>query len=95
MRDNRYYYSRGGSYVVYDRPTRVSRDTRVVHREVNVDRDHDRSYGGRVYERRDDDDERDDYRRSPRGGYRGDVRSERVIVTEPPPSGRRVRIIEH
>ena len=38
LRDGNYYYSRGGSYVVYDRPTRVYRNTnyRVVNRDVNV-----------------------------------------------------------
>jgi hypothetical protein len=38
LRDGRYYYSRGGRYVVYDRPTRVYRNTnyRVVNRDVNV-----------------------------------------------------------
>jgi hypothetical protein len=38
LRDGRYYYSRGGSYVIYDRPTRVYRSTnyRVVNRDVNV-----------------------------------------------------------
>jgi hypothetical protein len=38
LRDGHYYYSRGGSYVVYDRPTRVYRNTstRIVNRDVNV-----------------------------------------------------------
>jgi len=38
LRDGRYYYSRGGSYVVYDRPTHVYRNTNyhVVNRDVNV-----------------------------------------------------------
>ena len=38
LRDGGYYYSRGGRYVVYDRPTRVYRNTnyRVVNRDVNV-----------------------------------------------------------
>ncbi len=35
LRDGNYYYSRGGEYVVYDRPTRAY-NTRVVNREVNV-----------------------------------------------------------
>jgi hypothetical protein len=35
LRDGQYYYSRGGEYVVYDRPTRVS-NTRYVNRNVNV-----------------------------------------------------------
>jgi hypothetical protein len=36
-RDGRYYYSRGGTYVVYDQPTTVYRSgTRVVHRDVDV-----------------------------------------------------------
>ncbi len=95
MRDNRYYYSRGGSYVVYDRPTRGYRDTRVVRREVSVDPDDDRNYGGQVYERRGYDyDDRNYYRRSPGEVYRGDSRSGSVIVTDPRPSERRVRVIE-
>ena len=35
LRDGQYYYSRGGEYVVYERPTRVS-NTRYVNRNVNV-----------------------------------------------------------
>lgn len=35
LRDGQYYYSRGGEYVVYDRPTRIS-NTRYVNRNVNV-----------------------------------------------------------
>lgn len=38
LRDGRYFYSSGGSYVGYDRPTRVYRNTdyRVVNRTTNV-----------------------------------------------------------
>jgi hypothetical protein len=38
LRDGSYYYSRGGRYVVYDRPTHVYRNTNyhVVNRDVNV-----------------------------------------------------------
>ena len=92
VRDGRYYYSRGGSYVVYDRPTTVVRsDARVVHRDVDV-RHRDvgvRSYGGvrRVEVDDDDDDDRDDDMRVRRTRvYRDDgIRSE---------TGTRVRVIE-
>jgi hypothetical protein len=36
LRDGRYYYSSGGSYAAYDRPTRVYRNTNIVNRTTNV-----------------------------------------------------------
>lgn len=67
QRDGRYYYSRGGSYVAYDRPTTVYRgETRVVQRDINV-----RS--------RYDGDRRGDYY-SGRRTYNNDRRSDNTVV---------------
>lgn len=75
-RDGRYYYSRGGSYVVYDRPVSVYREnTHVIRRDVNVGDRYDR------YDRRDRD--RDVIRRTSTyqdGGRRYDSSNRRTEV---------------
>jgi hypothetical protein len=99
-RDGRYYYSRGGTYVVYDRPTTVYRDdTRVVRRDVVV-RDRD-DVDRRRYVDRDDDVRVYRDRRYVDDGsrYDGSVRRSTVVRddvrrTDYRSGGTRVRVIE-
>jgi hypothetical protein len=57
LRDGRYYYSRGGGYVLYDRPTYAySERNRYVNREVNVS---NQKYVNRRVVKKDSDRDRD------------------------------------
>lgn len=106
-RDGRYYYSRGGSYVVYDQPTTVYRSpsTRTVTREISVRDSDDRRRGDNYDGRRYDDSPRyqtrlprertySDEDRSRRDVYVEQERSQDVYSPELRRPGSRVRVIE-